>query len=158
MDKKLKKRALVITTVFMLSCMIRPSWGEENLRQGIYELCSAADEGFVLDAKHCTHEEKDYSSVQLFRPLQVKQQEFYLEFVSEDSCRIISLESGQCLTETDLEGIEAQEIAADAADRDGRFPVFGDRYFKKLSGLHIPGKLHAEGVLFLCVPDHFKNL
>ena len=81
---------------------IVPALAQEFPGQGIYEICSVIDEGFVLDAKHCTQQETVYDTLQMYRPLQVKQQEFYLEFASAHGCRIISLETGQYLTETDV--------------------------------------------------------
>ena len=79
--------------------------------QGIYQIESIMKEGFVLDAKHDedpnsdvvigelsrSPAEKPDTEVQLFREMSVKQQEFYLQSVSDHSCYLVNLESGAYL-------------------------------------------------------------
>ena len=92
-------RLFCICALFLMTGHVR---AEGFPTQGIFEICSAADDGFVIDAKNCTQQEAAFDTLQMYRPLQVKQQEFYLEFPSAHACRIISLKSGQYLSETDL--------------------------------------------------------
>lgn len=66
--------------------------------QGLYEIASAVDGDFVLDIRHCTVQNTDSRKVQLFRSLNVNQQKFYLEALSDESFRISVLHTGDALT------------------------------------------------------------
>ena len=99
---KMKRLCLLLTGICLTASMSAPVRADMFPPQGIYEICSAADQGFVLDAKHCTQQAEEFSELQMYRPLQVKQQEFYLEFISAHSCRIVNLESGLYLSEADV--------------------------------------------------------
>ena len=98
MNALLKKTA---GTVCLIVLMMLPQKcaASELVQQGIYQISCLAADGFVLDEKHCTQQEKTYDEPQLFRPLQVKQQEYYLEYVSGYYYRIASLESGRYLSQ-----------------------------------------------------------
>ena len=66
--------------------------------QGMYEIVSAADSGYVLDLAGCTSsEEYDFSTLQLYRTLDINQQKFYLEQEKGDSWRLSSLLNGNAL-------------------------------------------------------------
>lgn len=66
--------------------------------QGIYEIASAADPDFVLDIKHCTVQDSDSRSLQMYHSLDVNQQKFYLEDLPGVACRFTALHSGDALT------------------------------------------------------------
>ena len=102
MYAKKNRLCLLLLWICLTAAMSAPAWADMFPPQGIYEIRSATDQGFVVDAKHCTQQEKAFSELQMYRPVQVKQQEFYLEFVSAHSCRIVNLESGLYLSETDV--------------------------------------------------------
>ena len=99
-----------------------------EMRQGIYEIQSAAGDGFVVDVRHCAEQSVDYGTLQLYRPLQVKQQEFYLEQISAHGFRLVSLESGKYLTEANVTGTwegAAPEEAAGEVRMEARVPSDG---------------------------------
>ena len=99
--------------------------------QGIYEISSAVDAGFVLDIRHSALSGEDAQAgdaqadtaqkivseevLQLHRPLQVRQQEFYLEYVSSRRCHIVSLLSGEYLAEGEPAEASDSAEAASAA-------------------------------------------
>ena len=78
---------------------------------GIYRICSALDARFVLDERHDSGEAEADASLQMFRPLSVKQQEFCLTFVSHRCFRITNLYSGKCLAEGEHTAMEAPASA-----------------------------------------------
>ena len=69
---------------------------------GVYEIHSAADSRFLLDERHCTETDIADPAVQMFRPLHVKQQEYYLEFVNPYCCRIVNYNSGRYLAQGEV--------------------------------------------------------
>ncbi len=72
--------------------------------QGIYEISSLLDDGFVLDVRSCTKQTLPEQTLQMFRPLNVNQQKFYLEELSDSSWRISALHSGGILTAVAKDG------------------------------------------------------
>lgn len=72
-----------------------------DVPQGLYEIASAADPGFVLDVKHCTVQDTDSKALQMYRPLDVNQQKFYLEDLPGVTCRFSAVHTGDALTASD---------------------------------------------------------
>ena len=68
---------------------------ETEAGQGIYEISSALNTDFVLDVKHCTVSETDSQELQLYYPMDVNQQKFYLESLSGSTYQIYALHSGE---------------------------------------------------------------
>ena len=87
---------------FLFTCLIvllsaRCSPAAELPVQGIYEIRSAVNSRFVLDEKHCLENEEEASSLQMYLPAEVRQQQFYLEFSGPNNIRIVNLLSGRYL-------------------------------------------------------------
>lgn len=75
-----------------------------GLLPGIYEISCTTDDTYVLDLKNCSRSALTDHSLQLYRPLQVKQQEFYLEKTESSKWRISSLLNGQAVTAQEASG------------------------------------------------------
>lgn len=90
--------SLLFSIVILTMCPGFIVQADQTVTPGIYEITSALDEDLVLDVSHCTVSEKDSQALQLFSPLDVNQQKFYLESLSDGSFRIIALHSGEALT------------------------------------------------------------
>lgn len=82
--------------------------------QGIFEISSALDDGYVLDVKTCTWQDEPVGGTQLqmYRPQDVNQQKFYLEQAAANKFRIAAVHSGLALT-----------ARPDEAQEDGKIPV-----------------------------------
>lgn len=88
---------------------------ETEAGQGIYEISSALNTDFVLDVKHCTVSETDSQELQLYYPMDVNQQKFYLESLSGSTYQIYALHSGEAISFKEEEG--AFSIYTEAIDR-----------------------------------------
>ncbi len=89
-----------------------------DVPQGIYEIASAADPDFILDVKHCTVQDTDSKALQMYRPLNVNQQKFYLEDLPGIACRFSALHTGDALTasnDTSSVAMSAMEHPEDSA-------------------------------------------
>ncbi|MDO5346021.1 MAG: L,D-transpeptidase family protein [Lachnospiraceae bacterium] len=98
------------------------AWGQgeetPNLQQGIYEIAPAADMDFVLDVKTCTEEPLETEELQLFQPLDVNQQKYYLERLPGERFRLSLVSTGEALTcgaENSLELAPAEHRSGAAA-------------------------------------------
>ncbi|MDO4321647.1 MAG: L,D-transpeptidase family protein [Lachnospiraceae bacterium] len=69
-----------------------------DVPQGLYEIASAADPDFILDVKHCTIQDTENKTLQMYRSLDVNQQKFYLEDLPGVACRFSALHSGDALS------------------------------------------------------------
>lgn len=101
-----------------------------SVPQGIYEIASAADPDFILDVKHCTVQDTDSQTLQLYYPLDVNQQKFYLEDLPGVACRFSALHSGGAMTagETSVStaAMEHPEEAAAAFSQSWKLKPAGD--------------------------------
>lgn len=101
----LKEKVSFLKTTVVLSAlavMVTAGQASAQMQQGIYEIASAEDDRFVLDAKTCTETEKKQEEVQLYLASDVRQQQFFLRGLDEHSpyFRIVSVSAGTFLTET----------------------------------------------------------
>ena len=88
----------------------------EPVQQGIYEIASAVNPDYVLDLRHCTVNESEDNTLQLYRSLDVNQQKFYLERLNDVYFRITTLTSGKAFTAED--GFDDASVSAETADRE----------------------------------------
>lgn len=100
-----------------------PASSLASASQGIYEIASAADRAFVVDAVHCTVQESDSHALQMFHPLDVNQQKFYLETLPDASCRFTVLCSGEALTVSGDDVFLAGLTQTDDADKSSAAPA-----------------------------------
>lgn len=116
--------------------------------QGIYEIAAASDDTLILDVKNCTVQDSDSRKLQLFRSLNVKQQKFYVETISQDTFRISVLHSGDTLTEkpgadetadVSMDTLELPENKEAAENQTWTFEAVGDGayYIRSFSGKYL---------------------
>ena len=100
----MKSRHGILLFLFLLCiCVLQggPALADQPVLQGIYEIAALQDPGFIVDVKSCTFSEEageSGASLQMYRPLEVNQQKFYLDQVADSRFRISSLASGLFLT------------------------------------------------------------
>lgn len=109
--------------------------GSAKASQGIYEIISAVNVNYLMDVKHCTVEGSDSKTIQLFRSLDVNQQKFYIEELSDGFWRISAVYSGEALTVSEdgasflLASMEHPEEQEAAASQSWLLQDAGDGYF-----------------------------
>ncbi len=65
---------------------------------GLYEISSAQNASYVLDIRHCTVQDKDLRTAQLYRSLDINQQKFSVEELPNGLFRIKAKHTGEALT------------------------------------------------------------
>ena len=91
--------------------------GQAAATEGICEISPVMAPDFVLDARNCSIRTSPVSMVQLYRPLDVRQQEFFLEKVSPFTYRIIN-----AYTETVLTAEGRSVVLKEAEGKRAEFP------------------------------------
>ena len=140
--------ALLGTCLFTFAGIL-PAQAKEAVPQGIYEISSAVDTDFVLDVKHCSVDDTDFQDLQLYYPLDVNQQKFYLEAMLGDVYRINAVHSGEALSAGEQEDLLASAYT-ETVPRDGTQTlekhqswIFenagnGAYYIRSRTGLYLP--------------------
>lgn len=104
------------------------------ISQGIYEISSALDTDFVLDIKHCTVSDTDCQELQLYEPLDINQQKFYLESLFGNVYTINALHSGESLTFEETASSEDSQLCGyvytEAIDHDADLSAAKNQMWK----------------------------
>ncbi|MCC8067138.1 MAG: L,D-transpeptidase family protein [Clostridiales bacterium] len=116
-----------------------------DLMPGLYEITSAINDDFVLDAKTCTELGTEYHSLQLYDRLDINQQKFYLEQMSDISWRLSVLSSGEAVTySADNASISLAELIQDTSPDTKKMQAFkftdagdGSYYIRTSDGYYL---------------------
>lgn len=70
----------------------------DTVSPGLYEIVPFTNTDLVLEMKTCTVSPLEEHTLQLYYALDTNQQKFYVETLSDDTCRISTLSTGEALT------------------------------------------------------------
>ncbi len=117
--------AVFLVTVAAGSLHVSAASEDTGITPGIYEICSAEDDDFVLDQPWCseTGAFSEKQDLQMYRSLDVNQQKFYVEQLPSSGYRITGLTSGEVLTIEEGEVVSPDAQLQEEAEAEAFEPV-----------------------------------